>query len=97
MEPASGRGLALVSLWHRAEGGAGRLLDEGPVPLPEVRPDAVHRPQTEAELAAQRRSVVRGAPFGEQGWQLRTAKALGLESTLRAVGRPPKARPSSPP
>ena len=46
--------------------------------------------ETEAELAALRRSVVRGTPFGGEAWQERTAKRLGLESTLRARGRPRK-------
>ena len=46
------------------------------------------------ELAALRRSVVRVTPFGEEAWQARTAKRLGLESTLRARGRPQKSPPS---
>ncbi len=54
----------------------------------------VQRPQTEAELEALRRSVVRGAPFGESSWQERTAKKLGLQSTLRARGRPRKTTPT---
>jgi putative transposase len=52
--------------------------------------DHVNRPQTEAELETLRRSVVRGMPYGNTAWQARTAKRLGLESTLRARGRPPK-------
>ena len=48
-------------------------------------------PQSEGELEALRRSVLRGAPFGETTWQERTAKRLGLESTLRARGRQPTA------
>jgi hypothetical protein len=54
----------------------------------------VQMPQTEAELAALRRSVVRGSPFGEVPWQERTAKRLGLQSTLRARGRPCKPQPA---
>jgi hypothetical protein len=34
--------------------------------------------------------VNRGAPFGTERWQARTAKSLGLEWTLRARGRPRK-------
>jgi putative transposase len=49
----------------------------------------------EAELEALRRSVVRGAPFGEAWWQERTAKRLGLQSTLRARGRPWKSPPEA--
>ncbi len=48
----------------------------------------VQTPQTEAELEALRRSVVRGSPFGEASWQEQTAKRLGLQSTLRPRGRP---------
>ncbi len=48
----------------------------------------VTEPATEAELAALRRSVQRGAPYGGDRWVTSTAAALGLESTLRARGRP---------
>jgi hypothetical protein len=37
-----------------------------------------------------RRSVLRGAPYGDEHWQEQTAKALGLESALRRPGRPRK-------
>jgi putative transposase len=50
----------------------------------------VNRPMGEAELAAIRRCVVRGAPFGETDWSARTASELGLESSLRPRGRPRK-------
>ena len=77
------------SLWHRAQCNA-TLLDEGPLPLPRDWLRQVQLPQTEGELAALRRSVIRGTPYGEESWQERTAKCLGLESTLRARGRPRK-------
>jgi len=54
----------------------------------------VNRAQTQAELEALRRSVNRGTPFGSVPWQVRTAKRLGLESTLRPRGRPKKKRPA---
>jgi putative transposase len=76
-------------LWRRVHGDAA-VLDEGPVPLPGDWVRHVRSVQTEAELAALRRSVVRGTPFGEESWQERTGKRLGLESTLRARGRPQK-------
>jgi putative transposase len=63
---------------------------------PEARPErqtwlkSVNGAETEAELAALRRSVVRGAPYGEDGWAERTARRLHLESTLRPRGRPAK-------
>jgi putative transposase len=84
------------SLWHRLHGGDAELLDDGPLVLPRRWRQHVQSPQTEAELDALRRSVVRGAPFGEASWQERTAKQLGLQSTLRARGRPPKLPPAGP-
>ena len=50
----------------------------------------VNKPQTKAELEAVRQSVVRGQPFGDDTWQKRTAKRLGLEFTLNPRGRPRK-------
>ena len=50
----------------------------------------VNGPQTEAELAAVRRSVQRGSPLGEASWSAETVRRLGLESTLRPQGRPQK-------
>jgi putative transposase len=81
------------SLWHRLHGDEAGLLDEGPLPLPRRWRQHVERPQTEAEVEALPRSVVRGAPFGEGSWQKRTAKKLGLQSTLRPRGRPRKTPP----
>ena len=37
-----------------------------------------------------RRSVIRGQPYGSAEWVDRTAQHLGLESTLRPLGRPKK-------
>jgi len=50
----------------------------------------VNQPETEAKLAAVRRSASQGTPFGETVWQQATAERLGLQSTLRAPGRPRK-------
>jgi putative transposase len=80
------------SLWrrlHAAEGGAG-LLQPGPLPLPEDWVEEVNQAQTEAELAALRKSVQRGQPFGAEHWVRKVASHLGLESTLRPRGRPRK-------
>jgi putative transposase len=76
------------SLWHRVHGDEARLLDDGPLALPRGWLKHVQSPHTEAELEALRRSVVRGAPLGDASWQERTAKRLGLQSTLRPRGRP---------
>ncbi len=61
-----------------------------PVPRPRNWVELVNEVQTEGELEALRRSVVRGRPFGREEWQRRTAKQLGLEHTLRPRGRPRK-------
>jgi putative transposase len=50
----------------------------------------VNAPQIERELAALRLAVSRGQPFGDDSWQQRTAKRLGLEYTLHPRGRPRK-------
>jgi len=83
------------SLWHCVDGNEAALSDDGPLPMPRRWRQHVQRPQTEAELEALRRSVVRGARFGEASWQERTAKKLGLQSTLRPRGRPRKTSPST--
>ena len=48
----------------------------------------VNSPQTDAELAAIRRSVNRGSPFGDETWATTATKKLGLEITTRPQGRP---------
>jgi len=50
----------------------------------------VHTPLTARELAAVRRSVRSGQPFGEPSWVERTAAALGLRLAQRPRGRPRK-------
>ena len=77
-------------------GGEAGLVDEGPLPMPQDWLQQVQAVQSEGELAALRQSVVRGSPFGETSWQERTAKRLGLQSTLRARGRQPKLPPTEP-
>lgn len=70
---------------RRAKAGLGAGDSDG---LPPLWLQHVQTPQTEVELEALRRSVERGSPFGEASWQERTAKRLGLQSTLRPRGRP---------
>lgn len=67
-------------------------LSEWPEPRPADWLDIVHQPQSEAELAALRRSVNRGCPYGDPDWVATVAEQLGLESTLRRRGRPRKTR-----
>ncbi len=66
-------------------------LQDWPVRPPASWKAFVNRAETAAELAALRTSVNRGAPFGETGWQQRTAAKLNLESSLRPPWRPKRA------
>ncbi len=80
---------SLIRRQH-ASGDREPRLDAGPVALPANWTDQVNEPLTEAELAAVRRSVTRGQPFGEGAWVAETAAALNLQLTLRPRGRPRK-------
>src|SRR5262245_18511729 len=51
----------------------------------------LHQPITAKELAAVRRSVTSGRPYGSDAWVTRTARRLGLELATRPRGRPRKA------
>jgi putative transposase len=66
------------------------ILARWPLPRPRDWAELVHEPQTEEELAAIRRSIQRGSPFGNEEWTQRTIKHLDLETTLRPRGRPKK-------
>jgi putative transposase len=50
----------------------------------------VHTPLTDKELAAVRKAVVTGRPYGSPDWVEATAGALGLKLTTRRRGRPRK-------
>jgi len=62
----------------------GMLLSSWPVEMPTRWTNWVNQAQTEAELAALRRAQ----PYWDIRWTERTAKALGIESSLRSPGRP---------
>jgi putative transposase len=68
----------------------GPALQEGPVAKPAEWLTWVDGVETEAELAALRRSVVREAPYGAETWQKETAERTGLQASLRPLGRPSK-------
>jgi putative transposase len=71
------------------------LLSTWPVARSRLWVDHVNAPQDEAELAAIRRCVQRGQPFGDENWTKRTVIKLGLETTLRPRGRPRKTKKGS--
>jgi putative transposase len=66
------------------------FLDVGPVQRGKNWLHYVNKPQTDAELKAMRVSVNRDRPFGAESWQKDTAKRLGLEHSMRPLGRPRK-------
>jgi putative transposase len=66
------------------------FLDPGPVPRGDNWLALVQEPQSDAELERLRHSVNRSQPFGRDNWVQQTAARLGLEGTLRPVGRPQK-------
>ncbi|HKM82805.1 MAG TPA: hypothetical protein VJY15_17820 [Candidatus Acidoferrum sp.] len=75
------------SLHGHAQGPLALWLDPGPVPRGPQWVEAVNAPIFETELAPIRRSLQRAAPFGSEAWTLQTAIALGLESSLKPLGR----------
>jgi putative transposase len=62
-------------------------IEQWPVQPPSDWEAWVDRPETIAELKALRMCVKRGRPYGDERWEERTAKQLGLESSRRPRGR----------
>ena len=71
----------------RSDGGGGRAVADAIACLV-FDSDWVNRPQSEAELAALRKCIERGTPYGKESWQHATAERLGLEASLHPRGRP---------
>jgi len=74
--------------WKLGPAQAKALLAAWPLPRRPGWLEHVNAEQTEAELAAVRRSVQRGNPLGDPSWCDEMVRRLGLESTLRPPGRP---------
>jgi REP-associated tyrosine transposase len=74
--------------WLRGSQEDKALLASWPLPRKPSWVDHVNTPLTESELAAVRRSMLRGNPFGDGDWCDKTVQHLGLETTLRPRGRP---------
>lgn len=66
------------------------LIDTIPLELPKDWENYVNEPITAKELERIRQSVIRQAPYGDDSWKLKLSKDLGLESTIRPIGRPRK-------
>jgi len=65
-------------------------LSGGPVKLPEQWEELVNEVIDSKQLGCLENSLKRGTPFGKSDWQIKTAKKLKLESTMRPRGRPKK-------
>jgi len=65
-------------------------LAKVPGGLPRGWARLVNRPQSDKELAALRKCMERGCPFGREKWVRRMAEEWSLQSTLRPRGRPRK-------
>ena len=64
------------------------LLSDSPTPLPRNYPSWINTPEPTEELAALRRSVVKGVPYGGESWRDTMIRRYELEQTTRAPGRP---------
>lgn len=64
------------------------ILDVLPVELPVKWTEYVDSPLTDKEIAGLKQSIRRQCPYGEREWQVQVSRELGLESTIRAIGRP---------
>ena len=80
------------SAWRNVHGDrdSRSLLANWPIPRPRQWRSFVNKPESEGELAAIRRSLVKGAPFGSEEWATQSAARLKLTHTLRPRGRPRK-------
>jgi putative transposase len=77
------------SLWHRENNADTPWLSPWPVPRPDNWLEHVNRAQTAGELAAFRRLVQSGEPFGETEWREQLRAEMGLRPR-RDRGRKPK-------
>ena len=75
-------------LYARQRGGKPVVLCDWPVDLPANWLALVNEGLDERVLAQLRTCVNRGRPLGAETWVLRSARRLGLLSTLRKAGRP---------
>ena len=80
------------SLWRRQFGTPSEQawLSAGPLAWPADWVERVNMPLGASETAALQECVRRGRPYGEAAWVQRTAAAMGLQATLRPLGRPKK-------
>jgi len=68
-------------------------LEIGPVTRPTPWLSWINEEEPPSQLQQIRMSVNRGTPFGSPAWVAGAAMALGLEASLRPLGRPRKLEP----
>lgn len=80
------------SAWRRESGTAEqrKILSSWPVPMPPRYAALLQEPQSQTEVEALRRSVLRGNPFGSDEWSEQMIAQFKLEGTIRPRGRPKK-------
>lgn len=80
------------SAWVRLNGNSNqtKLLSEWPVRMPKDYIKLLNEPQTQKEVEAMRRSVLRGNPYGSETWATDMIKEHKLEVTIQKRGRPKK-------
>ena len=80
------------SLWRAVSGKADQSppVDPWPVPRPTDWLSYVNQRAGKVESENLRRSAQKGCPYGDDAWVAEVADQLGLKSTLRPRGRPPK-------
>ena len=80
------------SAWRMSQGDrkSRKILSQWPISRPRTWTEFVNKPQTEEELQAIRKSVIRGTPFGGKNWVTQSAARLKLKHTLRSRGRSKK-------
>jgi putative transposase len=80
------------SAWARdhADEAMHKLLSPWPVDRPADWIELLNTPQHETELAALHGAKNRSRPYGGEKWSAKTAAKLGVESSLRPIGRPKK-------
>jgi len=79
------------AIWQRCNSKNGVLpYTNWPVDMPDNWLSLVNRTLNEKEVIEIRRCMDRNRPFGEVAWTQKTASSLGLETSIKSFGRPPR-------
>ena len=66
----------------------GLKLAKSPVRIPQNWGELVNVLPNETDVVKLKNAITRGCPFGSDAWVAKTARDLGLEVTLKPLGRP---------